>query len=99
LWITGPSREKATDALAYRFADGFFRYMAFEDPNYDILRLGFGGEFQSAKAKTGAARDAINPNLRAFRDHGGKPLQYHGWKDVAIPALSSVVYYEDVRAN
>jgi feruloyl esterase len=98
-WITGPSYDNASSALIYQFGSGFFQYMAFSDPTYDILRLSFGGEFQSAKARTSAALDAVNPNLRAFRAHGGKLIQYHGWNDAGIPALSSVVYYEDVRAK
>ncbi|THD53577.1 tannase/feruloyl esterase family alpha/beta hydrolase, partial [Phenylobacterium sp.] len=37
------------------------------------------------------------PNLSAFKKHGGKLIQYHGWNDPAIPPRSSVVYYEDVQ--
>jgi feruloyl esterase len=44
-----------------------------------------------------AALDSPDPNLSAFRKHGGKLIQYHGWNDPAIPPRSSIRYYEDVR--
>ncbi|MDB5416618.1 MAG: Tannase and feruloyl esterase, partial [Phenylobacterium sp.] len=40
--------------------------------------------------------DSDSPNLAAFKRHGGKLIQYHGWNDPAIPARSSILYYEDV---
>jgi feruloyl esterase len=42
--------------------------------------------------------NSINPDLRSFRDNGGKLIQYHGWADAAISPLSSIEYYESVRA-
>ena len=38
-----------------------------------------------------------NPDLRSFRARGGKLIQYHGWGDAAIPATSSIAYYEKVK--
>lgn len=37
---------------------------------------------------------ASNPDLRAFRDAGGKLLIYHGWADARVAPLNSVDYYE-----
>jgi hypothetical protein len=39
---------------------------------------------------------ASNPDLRAFRDAGGKLLIYHGWADARVAPLNSVDYYEAV---
>jgi len=39
---------------------------------------------------------AANPDLRAFRDAGGKLLIYHGWADARVAPLNSVDYYEAV---
>ncbi|WP_293897740.1 tannase/feruloyl esterase family alpha/beta hydrolase [Phenylobacterium sp.] len=41
-----------------------------------------------------ALYNAQNPDLRAFRDAGGKLILYHGWNDNQIPAGASVDYYE-----
>ncbi|MBU2978546.1 tannase/feruloyl esterase family alpha/beta hydrolase [Alteromonas sp. C1M14] len=40
--------------------------------------------------------DADNPDLRLFRDRGGKMIVLHGWADAAIPAHASVKWYEEV---
>ena len=39
---------------------------------------------------------ARNPDLRAFKEHGGKLLQYHGWDDAEVPPNLSIDYYETV---
>jgi feruloyl esterase len=42
--------------------------------------------------------NSTNPDLRSFRANGGKLIQYHGWGDAAISPISSIDYYESVRA-
>jgi Tannase and feruloyl esterase len=39
------------------------------------------------------------PDLNAFNAAGGKLIQYHGWNDAAIPAQSSINYYQSVAAK
>jgi hypothetical protein len=38
--------------------------------------------------------DALNPDLRAFKEAGGKFILFHGWDDNQIPPGASVDYYE-----
>ncbi len=40
--------------------------------------------------------DATSVDLRAFKTRRGKILMWHGWADGAIPATSSVGYYQAV---
>ncbi len=40
--------------------------------------------------------DATSFDLRAFKARGGKILMWHGWADAAMPATSSIGYYEGV---
>jgi feruloyl esterase len=40
--------------------------------------------------------NATDPDLSAFRQRGGKILQYHGWNDQQIAPQNSVNYYESV---
>jgi feruloyl esterase len=40
--------------------------------------------------------DATSYDLRAFKAKGGKILMWHGWADGAMPATSSIGYYEGV---
>ena len=39
--------------------------------------------------------DATDPDLRSFRDRGGKLLMYFGWADTALNPMMGVNYYED----
>lgn len=42
----------------------------------------------------GWLRYASNPDLRRFRDHGGKLILWHGWDDAEVAPGASVDYYE-----
>jgi len=100
-WIMGPAPKKST--LSF-FANGFFSDMVFEKTDWDVKTFNVDRDLPIARQKTAAAIDAVNPNLSAFRTHGGKLILYHGWNDPAIPALNTVNYYEEVigsvgRAN
>ncbi|MDN7356248.1 tannase/feruloyl esterase family alpha/beta hydrolase [Acetobacter senegalensis] len=37
-----------------------------------------------------------NPDLTAFRDHGGRLIMYHGLADMLIPPMNSIHYYNRV---
>ncbi|HEX7759523.1 MAG TPA: tannase/feruloyl esterase family alpha/beta hydrolase [Caulobacteraceae bacterium] len=96
-WVTGPSKDKFGAARSNQFGANFFKYFAFSEPGYDILRMDLAVELDQARAKLSRDLDAVDPNLGGFKSHGGKLIQYHGWNDPAIPARSSIVYYEDVQ--
>lgn len=96
-WTTGPNTERNGGAAGYQFADNAFKYFAFQDPSFDFLKMDLGAGFARAKAKMTRTIDSDSADLSAFRKRGGKLIQYHGWNDPAIPARSSIVYYEDVR--
>ena len=96
-WITGPTEDKHSAAAGYQFASNAFKYFAFQDPDFDFLKMDLGAQFDRARATMSPMIDSENPDLGAFRKHGGKLVQYHGWNDPAIPARSSIRYYEDVR--
>jgi hypothetical protein len=96
-WVVGRNEEDHPRAAGYQFSSNAFKYFAFGDPSFDMLKMDLGAQFDRAHAKMGPIIDAPNPNLAAFRKHGGKLIQYHGWNDPAIPARSSIRYYEDVR--
>ena len=44
-----------------------------------------------------ALYNANDPDLSAFRAHGGKLIMYHGWADPSIPPFSTVDYYRAVQ--
>ena len=96
-WVTGGAEDKHSQAAGYQFSSNAFKNFAFNDPSFDFLKMDMGAQFDRAKAKMSPIIDAESPNLKAFKAHGGKLIHYHGWNDPAIPANSSIRYYEDVR--
>lgn len=88
-----------TMAGANPFGPGvdLFKYVVFEDANWDYKTLNFDAHMTLALQK-GASMDALDPKLKPFFDRGGKIVQYHGWSDPQISPRSSVMYYEQVVA-
>lgn len=74
---------------------GTFRYLANQNPNWDWKAFNIDTDTALAK-KNGGFIDAVETDMSAFRNRGGKLLMYHGWSDPAIPAEHSVVYYNNV---
>lgn len=79
------------------FGDAYFGQVVFEQNNWDPQTLNFDKDIAFSDRKGSPVVDAINPDLRSFRDHGGKLIQYHGWSDALIPPGGSIVYYEKVE--
>ncbi|QHN03162.1 tannase/feruloyl esterase family alpha/beta hydrolase [Granulicella sp. WH15] len=91
--IITPSRQSTSS-----FGDTYFGQALFEQKNWDFRTLDFDKDIAFSDRKGSPVVDSINPDLRSFRDHGGKLIQYHGWSDALIPPGGSVVYYENVEA-
>jgi len=70
--------------------------IAYGDPAWDIKTFDIDRDLPVADAKVGID-DAIDPDLRAFKAHGGKLLLYHGWNDQLIAPRNTISYYESVR--
>ena len=75
---------------------GFFRFMVFDNPNWDFATFDADRDTRTADQKLGSIVNAIDPNLKAFADHGGKMIMYHGWADQGIQPENSTNYYESV---
>lgn len=76
------------------FGQSMYAQAVHENPKFDTKHVDLGEELRLAEQKTGAILDAYNPDLRSFRDHGGKLIQYHGWGDAAIAPRDSIAFYE-----
>jgi feruloyl esterase len=80
----------------FAIGDNLFKYVVFQDPSWDYKTFNFDSDLaRTAKAENGLL-NAMNPNLSAFMDRGGKLIQYHGWSDPQIAPSSSVEYYTSV---
>jgi feruloyl esterase len=71
------------------------RIWAFQDPNYDWSSFDLDRDMPIIDRKIGFV-DAVDPDLTAFKAHGGKLLLYAGWGDTSITPENTVLYYESV---
>jgi len=92
-WTTGSAPFTGLHWLA---ADGFFKYMVFENPAYDPMTFNFGSDLLFALHKVGPSLDAVDPDLRKLQKRGSKLIVYHGWSDPDISPLNSINYFEEV---
>lgn len=91
------------------FGQDFLRYMAFaEDPgesysiqqfdfDRDPLRLQKMGDIYNPALPDPAQPGRLDPDLRAFRERGGRMIMYHGWADPLVTPQMTVAYYQDVE--
>jgi feruloyl esterase len=70
-----------------------FRYVVFEDPNWDFMTLDFDRDIARAQKLDSNRINALDPDLRPFLARGGKLIQYHGWNDPQIAPGNSEDYY------
>ena len=80
----------------FSIGTGFFKYMVFEDPNWDFRTFNVDRDTRIADKKLGALVNAIDPDLKEFKARGGKIIMYHGWADWGIAPGNSINYYESV---
>jgi len=62
-----------------------------------ITQANFDQYFTQSVEEFGSVYGTDNPDLSAFRDHGGKLIVWHGWLDAAIFPEGTVDYYQRVQ--
>jgi feruloyl esterase len=82
------------------YAQGFLRYMAMPDadPEQAIARFDINKDIPRL-AFLHQVIDANDPDLSAFRQHGGKMIMYFGWADPQLNPRVAVEYYDQVMAR
>ncbi len=108
-WISGPEDPtvQADGTLAYTgrrlpsgygLADSNMRSMALDndDPAFSWRVLKFPQDLARMKTMSDIL-SPLDPDLRPFKNRGGKLLLYHGWSDPAISAYGTVGYYDKVK--
>jgi hypothetical protein len=86
-------------SLDSMFSSAFYAGFVFENRSWKFSDLNFDKDIATTEEKVGSVLDASDPDLSAFRAHGGKLLHYHGWNDGSPPPSHSVDYYERVAAK
>jgi feruloyl esterase len=92
-WLTGSA---PYSGLHWTSADGFFKYIVYDDPNWDFRASNYDTDAKMAVKKAGQPLDAVDPNLLPLKQRGAKLIVYHGWSDPDISPLNSINYYESV---
>jgi feruloyl esterase len=92
-WITGSDPGKSAGFFC---GYGYFSNMVYEKPDWDYKTFNLDQATKLADAKTTAALNSTDPNLKAFMARGGKLILYHGWSDSGIPPLNTIDYYKSV---
>lgn len=88
-------------AIGNQLGGGFAKYLGFagETPDeYSALDFDFDRDPQRLTHNADVL-DALDPNLRPFRDAGGKYLMWHGWADSLVLPDQSKIYYENVASE
>jgi feruloyl esterase len=75
---------------------GFFKAIVFENPNWDFRTFDVDRDTRLADSKDGSSLNSNNPDLGAFKAHGGKLLIYESWDEAIIPPQSMIDYYNSV---
>ena len=98
-FITGPGLAKVrTNASQGLFANGVFSNFVYQNPSWDFLSFNPDKSPADAEKAAGDFLDATDPNITAFRAHGGKLISYQGWSDALVTPLGTLDYYNEVVA-
>jgi feruloyl esterase len=98
-YISGPAPYQGGQWI---YASGFLKGMVFEDPHYDPMGFDFDKDVPVMDQKDilgepfAQVINATNPDLGAFKEHGGKLIVYHGWSDPGVSPRGTIDYYERV---
>jgi feruloyl esterase len=98
-WVATAPGTPASASIAAQAGENFLRYLAFPvgRPGSSIEAWRFTDqEFDRLRAEERDA-NALDPDLRAFRRHGGKLILFHGWADPAISPFGTPAYYQAVE--
>ena len=95
-WLNTYVGEAGRPSVYYKFIGDLFRYMAFvPDAGPAWKPEDFDWDRDPARLGTmSAIFNAENPDLRRYRQAGGKLIVYQGWADQSVLPGSIVDYYE-----
>ena len=107
-WISGPvpptpqkdgSLAYTTTDLpsGYRLSEQNMRFLALDsdEPGFNWRTIRFPADLPRLKTMT-EILSPLDPDLRPYKNRGGKLIMYHGWADPAISAFGTLDYHDKV---
>jgi len=94
------SRGTPLKPQAFGIAFDWFRYFLAQNPNLDWTTLTLASYerfYDQSIEEYSIVIGTDNPDLSAFRDHGGKAIVWHGWADQLITPEGTIDYYKRVQ--
>jgi hypothetical protein len=99
--FTDPFNVALAGPLPFPVGVDYWRLWIEQNPDFDWHTLNldtFAAGFRNSQVKFHEVLGTDDPDLSAFRRHGGKVLTYHGWTDQLIFPRGSVDYFKRVVA-
>jgi feruloyl esterase len=81
------------------YAVDYFKYIVFNDPNWDPKTLNFDSHLAEIYPAAHQIFEANDARLGAFVSRGGKLIMYQGWGEPGIPPNNVVTYHGNVLAQ
>ncbi len=75
----------------------YFKGMVFQDPNWDFRTFDVDRDTRLGIERTSKYVDGNNPDLRPFKQAGGKLIIIASWNSMGLPPRSVVEYYKSVE--
>lgn len=75
---------------------GIYPFLWLYGPDFDPRKFDYAENFDTFYEKMGLYIDAVDPDLRPFRDHGSKLLAFSGTADAIVMYPELSLYYERV---
>jgi hypothetical protein len=94
------SRGTPPKAQAFGIALDWFKYFLAQNPQLDwttITPAAYERYWDQSVEEYSVVFGTDNPDLAAFRDHGGKAILWHGWADQLITPEGTIDYYKRVE--
>jgi uncharacterized repeat protein (TIGR01451 family) len=89
------------DGNPFLVSNEWFKWFLHKDPSWDwhtITFASYATDFDQSVTEWGEVLGTNNPDLRKFRDSGGKIVIWHGLADPLIFAQGTIDYWEKVLA-
>jgi feruloyl esterase len=95
-WAAGFTGTGPGTGGKYRFSTQAGPYLIFQNADWDYRSFDPDRDTKIADDSMGQRLNATDPNLKAFRNRGGKLVMYHGWSDNFLAPTNTIDYYNNV---